>query len=141
MLAWLDKEQIKELTDKRPKLKEKLEGYVEDGIKLDLWQVDTWAAGKRPLLLLARMTYSSLPGKADYRLIMCQPGKQGAVYTWECPATMPGVEQKNQGGRPVKYGQEQKEQAKKLRESGLSIRKIAEQMNASTFTIQRLLKA
>ena len=141
MLEYLEGRELEEITSKRPNLKAKLADLQEDGIKLDLWKMDTWATGERPLLLLARMTYSSLPGKADYRLIMSQPGKNGAVCTWECPAVMPGAEQKNAGGRPVKYGQEAKERAKALRTDGFSIRGIAKEMNASTYTIQRLLKS
>ena len=45
------------------------------------------------------------------------------------------------GGRPVKYGHEAKEKAKPLRAENLSIRKIAAEMGASTFTVQRLLKS
>ncbi len=141
MMEYLEQRQIEEITSKRPNLKAKLADLQEDGIKLDLWLLDKWATGKRPLLLLARTTYSSLSGKADYRLIMSQPGKNGAVITWQCPAVMPGAEQKNAGGRPVKYGQEAKERAKALRAENLSIRKIAAEMGASTFTVQKLLKS
>lgn len=47
---------------------------------------------------------------------------------------------KESTGRPVKYGLKAKIQARKLKEQGTSIRKIAEIMEASTFTVQRLLK-
>ena len=141
MMEYLEKRQLEEILSKRPRLKDKLAGLQEEGIKLDLWLMESWTAGKKPLLLLLRMTYSSLPGKADYRLIMSQPGKNGAVITWQCPAVMPGAEQKNAGGRPVKYGQEAKERAKALRAENLSIRKIAAEMGASTFTVQKLLKS
>ena len=141
MMEYLEKRQLEEILSKRPRLKDKLAGLQEEGIKLDLWLMESWTAGKKPLLLLLRMTYSSLPGKADYRLIMSQPGKNGAVITWQCPAVMPGAEQKNTGGRPVKYGQEAKERAKALRAENFSIRKIATEMGASTFTVQRLLKS
>lgn len=141
MLKYLESRELEAIIAKRPRLKEKLEGWQGDGIKVDLWQVDTWAAGKRPLLLLARMTYSSLPGKADYRLIMSQPGKNGAAYSWECPAVMPGAKVEHPGGRPRKYGHEAKERAKALRADGFSIRGIAAEMGASTFTIQKLLKS
>lgn len=141
MMEYLEKRQLEEILCKRPRLKDKLAGLQEEGIKLDLWLMESWTAGKKPLLLLLRMTYSSLPGKADYKLIMSQPGKNGAVITWQCPAVMPGAEQKNAGGRPVKYGQEAKERAKALRAENFSIRKIATEMGASTFTVQRLLKS
>ena len=47
---------------------------------------------------------------------------------------------KESTGRPVKYGLKAKIQARKLKEQGNSIRKIAEIMEASTFTVQKLLK-
>ena len=47
---------------------------------------------------------------------------------------------KESTGRPVKYGLKAKIQARKLKEQGKSIRKIAEIMEASTFTVQKLLK-
>lgn len=141
MMEYLEKWQLEEILSKRPRLKEKLAGLQEDGVKLDLWLLESWTAGKKPLLLLARITVKALPGKADYKLIMSQPGKNGAVITWQCPAVMPGAEQKNAGGRPVKYGQEAKERAKALRAENLSIRKIAAEMGASTFTVQKLLKS
>ena len=140
-MEYLEKRQLEEILSKRPRLKDKLADLQEDGVKLDLWLMESWTAGKKPLLLLARITYESLPGKAEYKLIMSQPGKNGAVITWQCPAVMPGAAQKNAGGRPVKYGQEAKEIAKALRAENFSIRKIADEMGASTFTVQRLLKS
>lgn len=47
---------------------------------------------------------------------------------------------KESTGRPKKYGLQAKIKAVKLRQEGNSIRKIAEIMGASTFTVQRLLK-
>ena len=47
---------------------------------------------------------------------------------------------KESSGRPVKYGLKAKIQARKMKEEGNSIRKIAELMGASTFTVQKLLK-
>lgn len=47
---------------------------------------------------------------------------------------------KESSGRPVKYGEQERTKARKLHESGLSIRKIAEEMGASAATIQKLLK-
>ena len=141
MMEYLEKRQLEEILSKRLRLKDKLADLQEDGVKLDLWLMESWTAGKKPLLLLARITYESLPGKAEYKLIMSQPGKNGAVITWQCPAVMPGAAQKNAGGRPVKYGQEAKEIAKALRAENFSIRKIADEMGASTFTVQRHLKS
>ena len=142
MYEYLEDWQVKELTDKRPKLKELLEMNLIDGVKLDLWQVDTLTAGKKPLLLLARYDYGHLG--QEYKIIMSQSGKNGSVYSWECPANMPWVKpepKKNQGGRPKVYGAEAVEKAKALRdEKKLSIRQIAKEMNCSTFTVQRLLK-
>lgn len=43
-------------------------------------------------------------------------------------------------GRPVKYGPEEKSLARYYKKQGMSIRDIAREMKASTFTIQRLLK-
>ena len=141
MMEYLEKRQLEEILSKRPRLKDKLAGLQEEGIKLDLWLMESLTSGKKPLLLLLRMTYSSLPSKSDYRLIMSQPGKNGAVITWQCPAVMPEAGQKNVGGRPVKYGKEAKERAKALRAENFSIRKIATEMGASTFTVQKLLKS
>ena len=61
------------------------------------------------------------------------------VYTWLVDLENLGVTI-SKGGRPVKYGDKEREQAKALRADGLSIRKIADQMDCSTFTVQRLLK-
>ena len=47
---------------------------------------------------------------------------------------------KESTGRPVKYGLKAVIQARELQKEGHSIRKIAEIMGASTFTVQRLLK-
>ena len=139
MYEYLEDWQVKELTDKRPKLKELLEMNLIDGVKLDLWKMD--GEGKKPLLLLARYNYGHLG--EEYKIIMCQSGKKGSIYTWSCPAYMPWArpEQKNKGGRPKVYGAEAVEKAKALRdEKKLSIRQIAKEMNCSTFTVQRLLK-
>ena len=46
----------------------------------------------------------------------------------------------NNLGRPVVYGSTAQLKVKLLRQKGLSIRKIAKEMGASTFTIQKLLK-
>jgi hypothetical protein len=135
MLTWLDTAELEELTGKRPRLKELLEQWRADSIKLDLWDMGT--SGKKPLLLLARLTYESL-GKMEYRLILSQTGKNGACYSWECPANMLGAKKK--GGRPTTYGQEAKAQAQAMRDKKYSIRQIAKEMNCSTFTVQRLLK-
>lgn len=43
-------------------------------------------------------------------------------------------------GRPVVYDTAAQTKVKLLRQNGLSIRKIAKEMGASTFTIQKLLK-
>lgn len=43
-------------------------------------------------------------------------------------------------GRPVVYGSAAQLKVKLLRQKGLSIRKIAKELGASTFTIQKLLK-
>ena len=47
---------------------------------------------------------------------------------------------KSNAGRPTKYGLREKAKARRLREEGFSIRAIAHEMNASTATIQKLLK-
>lgn len=143
MIEYLEKWRLEEITSKRPRLKEKLESWQEDGVKLDLWLMESWTAGKKPLLLLARITVEALPGKPEYRLIMSQPGKNGAVCTWECPAVLPGAKAepgKHPGGRPKKYGEEERAKAKQMRADGFSIRAIAGVMGASTFTVQKLLK-
>lgn len=140
MLVLLEERQLEEVLNKRPRLKEMLDLNMVEGVKRSVWELDDGGTGKKPLMLIAKFDYGHLG--IEYRLFCSQTGKNGSCYSWSLPAAMPGVLTKviKKGGRPVTYGQEQKEQAKKLRESGLSIRKIAEQMNASTFTIQRLLK-
>ena len=45
------------------------------------------------------------------------------------------------GGQPVEYRQEAKERSKALRAENVSIRKIAAEMEANTFTVQKLLKS
>ena len=135
----LDAEQIEKIISKRPKLKEKLEELQEDGIEIDCWKLDGEKPESRNLLLLVRRTYRELKGKTDYLLLMSRPGKNGEVNVWKCPAIMPGSQKKHAGGRPVEYGLKEREEAKRLRDEGKSIRGIAQRMQASTTTIQRLL--
>ena len=140
-LEYLEGKELDDVIGKRPRLKARIEGWQEYGVKVDLWKMDGGTAGKKPLLLLARITFESM-GKTEYKMVMSQPGASGSVYTWECPAVMPGakVEQKNHGGRPAKYGRDAVEVAKTLRDKRLSIREIAKEMNCSTYTVQKLLK-
>lgn len=143
MLEYLEDRELEEIKAKRPHLKARLEGWSMDGIKIDLWKMDGWTAGRKPLALLARLTFERL-GKSEYKIIMSQSGKDGAVYTWECPAVMPGAvtkQEKSHGGRPAKYGRDAVEMAKALRDKRLSIREIAKEMNCSTYTVQKLLKS
>lgn len=141
MLEYLEDRELEEIKAKRPRLKARLEGWKEYGVKVDLWKMDGGTAGKKPLLLLARITFESM-GKTEYKMVMSQSGKDGAVYTWECPAVMPGAapKEKSHGGRPAKYGRDAVEMAKALRDKRLSIREIAREMGASTYTVQKLLK-
>lgn len=142
MLEYLEGRELEEITAKRPRLKARLDGWSVDGMKIDLWKMDGGTVGKKPLLLLARLTFESM-GKAEYKMVMSQSGKDGAVYTWECPAVMPGAapKEKSHGGRPAKYGREAAERAKALRDKRLSIREIAKELGASTYTVQKLLKS
>lgn len=143
MLEYLEGRELEEITAKRPRLKARLEGWSVDGIRVDLWKMDGGTVGKKPLLLLARLTFESM-GKTEYKMVMSQPGASGSVYTWECPAVMPGAvpkQEKNHGGRPAKYGRDAVERAKALRDKRLSIREIAREMGASTYTVQKLLKS
>ena len=64
-MEYLEKRQLEEILSKRPRLKDKLADLQEDGVKLDLWLMESWTEGKKHLLLLARMTYEALPGKAE----------------------------------------------------------------------------
>ena len=141
MLEYLEGRELEEITSKRPRLKEKLDEWRDDWIKVDLWKMDGGTVGKKPLLLLARLTFES-QSKTEYKMVMSQPGARGSVYTCECPAVMPGakVEQKNHGGRPAKYGRDAVDMAKTLRDKRLSIREIAKEMGASTYTVQKLLR-
>ena len=120
MLEYLEDRELEEIKAKRPRLKARLEGWQEYGVKVDLWKMDG-TAGKKPLLLLARITFESM-GKTEYKMVMSQSGKDGAVYTWECPAVMPGAapKEKSHGGRPAKYGRDAVEKVKALRADKLS---------------------
>ena len=142
MLEYLEGRELEEITSKRPRLKEKLDEWRDDWIKVDLWKMDGGTVGKKPLLLLARLTFES-QSKTEYKMVMSQPGASGSVYTWECPAVMPGAkleQEKSHGGRPVTYGRDAVERVKALRDKRLSIREIAKEMNCSTYTVQKLLK-
>lgn len=141
MLEYLEGKELDDVMGKRPRLKARIEGWQEYGVKVDLWKMDGGTAGKKPLLLLARITFESM-GKTEYKMVMSQPGASGSVYTWECPAVMPGAapKEKNHGGRPVTYGRDAVEKVKALRADKLSIREIAKEMNCSTYTVQKLLK-
>lgn len=88
-----------------------------------------------------------------YELIVDSPAIVGEPeYFWNMRLTQRALDsfgelltekapkRKESTGRPKKYGLQAKMQARKLRKEGNSIRKIAEIMGASTFTVQRLLK-
>ena len=132
-MEWLEGKELEAITGRRPKLKEQLDQMREDCTRLDVWKM---GERTRPLLLLARMTYKSM-GKQEYFLILSNPG---GVTVWECPPVMPGATVKHKGGRPPKYGPDAVEIAKEMRAKGETIRGIAEEMEASTATIQKLLK-
>ena len=131
MLEWLEGKELEAITGKRPKLKEQLDQMREDCTRLDVWQL---GERTRPLLLLARMTYASM-GKQEFFLVL---SNSGGVTVWECPPVMPGA--KHKGGRPPKYGPDAVEIAKEMRANGETIRGIAAEMEASTATIQKLLR-
>ena len=124
---------------KRPRLRERLEELAEGG-ELEAWEIDpAHDGGKRPLLLMVRVKRG---GRESYFLVTGQAGKNGAVYQWEHYPDAYGTRQrgKHPGGRPATYGQEEAERAKALRAEGQSLRKIAAEIGASTFTVRRLLK-
>lgn len=131
MLEWLEGKELEAVTEKRPKLKEQLDRMREDCTRLDVWKMGERA---RPLLLLARMTYASME-RQEYFLIL---SNSGGVTVWECPPVMPGA--KHKGGRPPQYGPDAVEIAKEMRANGETIRGIAAEMEASTATIQKLLR-
>lgn len=131
MLEWLEGKELEAVTEKRPKLKEQLDRMREDCTRLDVWQL---GERTRPLLLLARMTYASM-GKQEFFLVL---SNSGGVTVWECPPVMPGA--KHKGGRPPQYGPDAVEIAKEMRANGETIRGIAAEMEASTATIQKLLR-
>lgn len=121
---------------KRPRLRERLEELAEGG-DLTAWEIDgLHRGGKRPLLLMVRVKNGSWE---SYFLVSGQTGKNGAVYQWEHYPDAYGKKEKHPGGRPAKYGPEDAERAKALKAEGLSLRKIADRMGASTFTVRRLL--
>lgn len=141
MMVWLDKEQLADIFDKRPKLRELIEMNLTDGVKFSAWKLDDGKAGKSPLMLIVKFDYGHL-GK-EYRLYCSQTGKNGAAYSWSLPDTMPDVKITKvvKGGRPTKYGEEERKKALSLRADGVSIRMIADMLGCSTYTVQRLLKA
>ena len=138
MLEYLEKEELDSIIARRPRLGEKLDEWRDDGIKVDLWMMEEWA-GRKPLALLARLTFKTFD-KQEYKFVVVQNEK---VYTWNAPAVMPGAtkQEKSHGGRPAKYGREAAERAKALRDKRLSIREIAKELGASTYTVQKLLKS
>lgn len=142
----LEPKEIADLCEDRPALAAEL-GKVEA-----VWQMPPSTGSVRmmekALLLLARYKPDRLG--SFYKAILSTPGtgkdkdgnrKPDNVTTWLFdPAALPMQEAPAPGGRPVKYGDEAKARARALREEGFSIRNIAKEMQASTFTIQRLLK-
>ena len=131
MLEWLKGKELEAVTEKRPKLKEQLDRMREDCTRLDVWKM---GERMRPLLLLVRMTYASM-GRQEFSLVL---SNSGGVTVWECPSVMPGA--KHKGGRPPKYGPDAVEIAKEMRANGETIRGIAAELEASTATIQKLLR-
>ena len=113
----------------------------------DVWELDasTTSTGRlgAQAVFIGKYRPHRLAPEPFYKIIVSTrptSKKPDGVHTWTIEPEELGIATSSIGGRPIKYGAEEKAQAKKLREEGLSIRKIADQMNASTFTIQRLLK-
>ena len=136
----IDGWELEDLLQKRPRLAEELARFGE---AVDVWKMNDTAttkaadiAGKKTLLLLAKICKAD--GKTIYLLILSQPGAKGAANSWLFnPAELA---ERPHWGRPVKYGQEARAKAKDLQDDGFSIRAIAKELGASTFTVQRLLK-
>lgn len=112
----------------------------------DVWELSasTTSIGRvgTQSLFIGKYRPHKLSPEPYYKVIMStRPTSKSpdGVYTWLVDPEDLGVTI-SKGGRPVQYGDKEREQAKALRAYGLSIRKIADQMDCSTFTVQRLLK-
>lgn len=111
----------------------------------DVWELSasttsTGRMGTQSLFIGKYRPHKLMP-EPCYKVIMSTrptSTKPDGVNTWLVDPEDLGVSSK--GGRPVKYGDEAKARAKALRNDGFSIRNIADQMDCSTFTVQRLLK-
>ncbi len=111
----------------------------------DVWELDasSTSTGKMSAhsLFIGKYRPHRLSPAPYYKAILStRPTrtKPDAVYTWLVDPEEFGIVAK--GGRPTKFGDKEKAQARALKEAGLSIRKIAAEMDCSTFTVQRLLK-
>ena len=140
----IDKKQINQ--SKRPKLAavmDKATCYLLDG---ELAKNKKQDAGG--LTVLAEYGYSD-----RYEIITDEAASDGEseyfkVYkfsgrAWDAmlEIMLPKQPQRKEStGRPVKYGLKAVMKARQLHEDGLSIRKIAQEMGASTSTVQKLLK-
>ncbi len=112
----------------------------------DVWELSasTTSTGRMATqsLFIGKYRPHKLMPEPCYKVIMSTrptSTKPDGVFTWLVDPEDFGITS-SKGGRPIEYGDKAKEQAKALRDDGLSIRKIADEMDCSTFTVQRLLK-
>ncbi len=138
----IDKQHINmRVRPKLAKIMEKATCYLLDG---ELAKNKRQDAGD--LLILAEYSYhyelimdeAAYAGESEYMVkIRLENTSMNSLENILLPHQ---PKRKESTGRPVKYGLKAKIQARKLKEQGNSIRKIAEIMGASTFTVQKLLK-
>ena len=150
----LENYELEELVAKRPRLKEKLAEMRGDG-ELSLWHVDpVHDGGRRPLLLLARLKYSSID-REEFFLLSSQAGKDGGLYVWPFnpavfhrqkePQQPAGaeyvvIEKAKLGRKPRELTEEERQEILARREAGENINKIAKAMHLGTRRIMEALK-
>ena len=112
----------------------------------DVWELSasTTSTGRMGTqsLFIGKYRPHRLSPEPYYKAIMSTrptSTKPDGVFTWVVDPEDLGVTS-SKGGRPIKYGDKERAQAKALREDGMSIRKIANELDCSTFTVQRLLR-
>ena len=153
----IDGWELEELLEKRPKLKEEL---YRLGEPLEVWKLNDAAitqaadiAGKKTLILMARVQKTSGNRREIFQLILSQPGTKGAAHSWLMnPAELPAESRPPKGKGFVvidkaKLGRhenpltaEEKMQILSLRARGMAINDIAAQVKRGNRRVMEVLK-
>jgi len=113
-----------------------LDGELAKSKKNDFDKLTIWAEYDNHTDIITDIPASSEGGEIFRAIKLSSKAQQELAYHLNPYETS----KPKKSGRPVVYDTAAQLKVKLLRQKGLSIRKIAREMGASTFTIQKLLK-